>query len=130
MQTQVYRLPNISFNLTHLNSLKLSISSFKYSLKIFALLMFTYSVLLQFNFKHCFLFLCRDFSKSQCCYFVLLQTRQFDINIQRATILILMNFKNSQFKEFQRANILRTYGLQFLYLMICNVEMSRRSVGK
>lgn len=63
------------------NSSKVSLLQFKYSLKtFFCTLMFTYNVLLLFNLKCFFPFLCRDLSKPRCCHFNLLQPQQSDIN--------------------------------------------------
>lgn len=42
--------------------------------------LFTYNVLLLFNLKCFFPFLCRDLSKPRCCLFNLLQPQQSDIN--------------------------------------------------
>lgn len=82
----MYKLPNILSNFSHLNSSELLILPFKYSLK-----MFNYNVIL--NFKCSFLLLCKDLSKSRRCYFVLLQTRQSNVYIQRATIPNLNKIK-------------------------------------
>ena len=112
LRKAMYEMSNISCNLTHLNSSKFSISPFKYSLKIFASPMFTYNVLLLFNFK-CFLpFLCRDLSKFQRCHFVLLQTKQCDVNILWATTLILKNFKGQLLQLYKN---LSSYGIQFMF---------------
>lgn len=51
LRKPMYKLCNISCNWTHFNSSKLSISHFNYFLKIVASQMFTYNVLLLFNFK-------------------------------------------------------------------------------
>lgn len=55
-------------------------SPFKYSLKIFAAPLFTYNVLLIFNFKRFPPFLYSDLRKSRLCNFILLQTSQCDIS--------------------------------------------------
>lgn len=55
-------------------------SPFKYSLKIFAAPLFTYNVLLIFNFKRFPPFLYSDLRKSRRCNFILLQTSQCDIS--------------------------------------------------
>lgn len=65
---------------TYTNSSKVSLLQFKYSLKSFVAPLFTYKILLLFNLKCFFFFLCRDLSKPQCCHFILLQPQQSDIN--------------------------------------------------
>lgn len=66
---------------------------FKLFLKLFASPLFTYNILLLFNFR-CFLpFPCRALSKLRRCNFVLLQTLQCDVTFQRATTLILKSYR-------------------------------------
>lgn len=83
--------------------------------------LFTYNVLLLFNLKCFFPFLCRDLSKPRCCHFNLLQPQQSDINKGNCP----------NFKVIPRAttpDILRTYEMLFLHWISWNIKISSWSV--
>lgn len=82
LQNSVYKssLYLIKFNTVYL--FRISLSHFKYSLKIFATPLFFYNVLLFYDFKRVLTFLHRDLSKSHHYRFVLLQTQQCDVNLR------------------------------------------------
>lgn len=90
-QTHVY----IASHLVQLNSFKLRIISltFKYSLKIFALTIFVYNILLLFSCKRFFLSSAEIWAKSWFCHFVLFQTKHWEFNIQWVFTFIFKNFK-------------------------------------